>query len=194
MRSSSSVLQPNGADQGDDERLIVDLHARRPEALERVYARFEAYLRVLAQSIVRSPEEAKDCVHDVLLRVWQRAENGYDVTKGSLPGYLAACVRHDAITRMRKFSRRLELDGELLQSDVPHSTSFELPDYIEVERLRRAVAALPADQRTVVHLAYDERLSHRQIAYRLGLPLGTVKSRLALAIRKLDRALRPPTS
>lgn len=191
MQFPSSTLERDCDSERDDEQLIVEFQARRPEALERVYARFESYLRVVAQNILGSPDEAKDCVHDVLLRIWQRTEHGYDVTKGSLLGYLAVCVRHDAITRKRKSSRRHELDEQLLQRDVPPSMSFELTDHIEVARLRKAVAALPAEQLTVVHLVYDERLSHRQIANRLGLPLGTIKSRLALAIRKLDRALRP---
>jgi RNA polymerase sigma-70 factor (ECF subfamily) len=192
MRLPSSTFESYCDEKGEDERLIVAIRTRRPEALEQIYARFESYLRTIAQSILGSPDEAKDCVHDVLLRIWQRAEHGYDIAKGSLSGYLATCVRHDAITRKRKSTRRYELDALMLQRDAPTSTGFELTDHIEVERLRKAVATLPAEQRAVVHLVYDLRLSHRQIANRLGLPLGTIKSRLALALRKLDRALRPP--
>src|SRR6202162_5278366 len=111
MQFPSSTLERDCDSGRDEQRLVLEFQARRPEALERVYARFESYLRVVAQNILGSPDEAKDCVHDVLLRIWQRTEHGYDVTKGSLLGYLAVCVRHDAITRIGISSWR-HIDGE----------------------------------------------------------------------------------
>jgi len=62
-------------------------------------------------------------------------------------------------------------------------------DYVERDRLRRAVATLPTEQRSALELAYFEHLSQAQIAERLAIPLGTIKSRLAMAVRKLHAAM-----
>lgn len=65
---------------------------------------------------------------------------------------------------------------------------IDVPDHVDLEKLRRAMESLPAEQKTALELAYFGYLSHSQIAERLELPLGTVKSRLALALRALQKA------
>lgn len=69
---------------------------------------------------------------------------------------------------------------------------LEVPDHVEAARVRRALEALPPEQRRALELAYFGGLTHREIATALGEPLGTIKSRVAMALRKLGRDLAEP--
>jgi RNA polymerase sigma-70 factor (ECF subfamily) len=123
-------------------------------------------------------------VHDAILRVWQRP-NSYRVERGPLPSFLIICVRNEALSRMRAAARHFEIAGTV--RDEPQE--IDIPDHVELARLRSAVDALPSDQRQALELAFFRNRTHVQIAQELGVPLGTVKSRLSLAIRKLHASL-----
>jgi RNA polymerase sigma-70 factor (ECF subfamily) len=88
---------------------------------------------------------------------------------------------------MRNAARRLELEGTT--RDEP--AEFEIPDHVELARLRAALATLPSEQRKALDLAFFRNRTHVQIAQELNVPLGTIKSRLSLAIRKLHASLSP---
>lgn len=126
-------------------------------------------------------------MHDALARVWKNPD-AYSTQRGSVRNFLAVCVRNEAISRTRKAATRASAERRA----APHERSEdpEPPDFFERERLRRAIAVLPADQREALYLAYYKGKTHVQIAEQLGTPLGTVKGRLALAMRKLGRALQ----
>ena len=179
---------------GDGEReddgavaLVAAFLAQESGALERVYRAYGASLYSVARHVLGNDDDAQDCVHDTLLRLWQRAAS-YRPERGSLRTYLLACVRNEAITRMRNAARRLRIEERAARSGLP-VYEFEVSDRLERERLRRALAALPAEQRTALELAYFGHLTQVQVAERLGVPLGTIKSRLSLALRKLNAAL-----
>ncbi len=171
-------------DSSDDSELTEDFLARTPTALEGVYARYGRLLYATAARVLRARADAEDCVHDALLRVWQRPDS-FRRERGSLRAFLVVCVRNEALSRMRAAARRLEIAGTV--RDEPEE--IEIPDHIELARLRRAVKGLPAEQREALELAFFRNRTHVQIAEDLGIPLGTVKSRLSLAIRKLHGAL-----
>lgn len=125
-------------------------------------------------------------MHDVVLKMWNHPEL-YDSRRGNLKTFLIVAVRNAAITRLRNAARRVEIERSL-----PHTLIEEppdIPDYIERSKLAAALRALPDDQRKALTLAYFAHLTHHEIAERLDLPLGTVKSRIALAMRKLRTAL-----
>ncbi len=160
------------------------------QALADLYDRYAAVALALAGRILGDRSEAEDVLQVVFTRVWQDAGR-YDATKGSPTSWILSWVRNGAIDRLR---RREALQRATLQSidHVPagrenahgHDASVE-----ERERLKKAVASLPADQRQVIELAYFEGLSQTQIAQRLGEPLGTVKTRVRLGMNKLRQAL-----
>lgn len=123
-----------------------------------------------------------------MLKLWNHPDL-YDERRGSLKTFLIVAVRNAAITRLRNAAKRAEIERTLrpLTSEDPP----DLPDYIERSQLAAALRALPDEQLRPLALAYFHHLTHHEIAERLGLPLGTVKSRIALAVRKLRAALPP---
>jgi RNA polymerase sigma-70 factor (ECF subfamily) len=181
------VYGRTGTDQAEDERMVADFLARKSSGLESVYRAYGTPLYSAARHVLGNDEDAQDCVHDALLRLWQRSET-YKPERGSLRSYLLVCVRNEAITRMRNAARHLRIEERAALPDPP-AYELEMSDRVEQERLRRALAALPAEQRAALELAYFGHLTQVQVAERLGVPLGTIKSRLSLALRKLNAAL-----
>jgi RNA polymerase sigma-70 factor (ECF subfamily) len=138
--------------------------------------------------VLRNREDAQDCVHDVLLRVWKNAQS-YTTDRGSLRNFLVVCVHNDAISRLRRAARRRELAAQI-PADETVAPAFEIPDFIENRRLADAVAALPEEQRSALLLAYYGGKTHVQIAHEQDQPLGTIKGRLSLAVRRLAKELQ----
>lgn len=176
---------------GDEAELDRAFAAHEREAFDRAYERYGRLLYAAAHNVLHVREEAEDCVHDALARVWKNPD-AYRTQRGSVRNFLAICVRNEAISRMRKAATRS--GAERRAAPQERSEDPEPPDFVERERLRHAIAMLPDDQRQALYLAYYQGKTHVQIARQLGAPLGTVKGRLALAVRKLGRALQGETS
>jgi RNA polymerase sigma factor (sigma-70 family) len=96
-------------------------------------------------------------------------------------------ARNEVLTRKRNAGRHLNIEERTLREEQS-AYELEVNDPIERARLRRALAALPAEQRVALELAYFGHLTHVQVAERLHIPLGTTKSRIALGLRKLKAA------
>jgi RNA polymerase sigma-70 factor (ECF subfamily) len=171
----------------EDARMVADFIARRSSGLERAYRAYRTRLYSVARRVLGNDEDAQDCVHDALVRVWQRA-GAYRPERGSLRAFLLVCVRNEAITRKREAARHVRIEAELARSEPP-AYEFDVSAGVERERLRGALAGLPDEQRAALQLAYFRYLTHAEIAERLGEPLGTIKGRLRLALAKLQRAL-----
>ncbi len=135
--------------------------------------------------------EAEDLVHDVLLEAWKRAET-YDPQRASVKAWLMLRLRSRALDRLRsaRVARHVsEEDAGLDNRAAPVGDDpGQSPDRA---RLGEKLGALPVAQRRVVELVYFDGLSAREAAERLGVPVGTVKSRLAAALEKLRRVLEP---
>lgn len=176
-----------GTETPDDDRMVADFLARRSGALEDAYRAFGAALYSTARNVMGNDDDAQDCVHDALMRVWQQTTS-YRPERGALRTFLLACVRNEALSRKRNAARHFRIEQQAAASDR-REYEIEVTDYVERDRLRRAVATLPTEQRSALELAYFEHLSQAQIAERLDIPLGTIKSRLAMAVRKLRAAM-----
>jgi RNA polymerase sigma-70 factor (ECF subfamily) len=132
---------------------------------------------------------AEDLAQETLFAVWRRA-GLYASEKGSPTTWIFSIARNLWIDRLRREIPWQELPEARLQE----TSSEPLPDAVvsgnEVQlRVRAALAALPVEQRAVLELAYLEGLSHGEIAARLALPLGTVKSRVRMAYGRLRAAV-----
>jgi len=167
--------------------MVADFRAGKSSGLEGVYRAYGRPLYSVARAVLGNDEDAQDCVHDALVRLWQRS-GSYRPERGSLRSYLLVSVRNEALTRKRNAARHVHIE-ERAARDEQLEYEIEVNDPVERASLRRAVAALPAEQRAALELAYFGHLTHMQVAERLGVPLGTTKSRLALALRKLNAAL-----
>jgi RNA polymerase sigma-70 factor (ECF subfamily) len=171
-----------------DDELAANFVARRPEALEAAYRAHASILYSVARHVLGNDSDAQDCVHDALLRVWSRPQT-YRPERGSLRTFLSVCVRNEAIGRKREAARHFHIEQRAAIAEPEQPYELEIDDHVDRARLHDALAALPGEQRQALELAYFRYLSHAQIAEKLGVPLGTIKSRLAMGLRKLQTAL-----
>jgi len=173
-----------------DQALLQRIAGRDAQALADLYDRFAPVALALASRILGDRSEAEDVLQVVFTRVWQEAGR-YDPAKGSAASWLLAWVRNGAIDRLRRREalRRAALHTADQAPAGHEDDTSHLDASAERERVARAVAGLPPDQRQVIELAYFEGMSQTQIAQRLGEPLGTVKTRIRLGMNKLRQAL-----
>jgi len=153
---------------------------------------FETYAPRVKSYMIRQgadPTTAEELAQETLLMVWRKAAL-YSGDKGSATTWIFTIARNLRIDRLRREFAWQELpEGH---AELP--SSDPAPDDIASEAERRvlvqaALAALPPDQQVVVSLSFNDGLSHSEIATRLGLPLGTVKSRMRLAYQKVREAV-----
>jgi RNA polymerase sigma factor (sigma-70 family) len=133
--------------------------------------------------------EADELAQESLLAVWQKAAT-FDRRQSSVSTWLFTIARNKRIDAVRR-TRRPELDPDdpALVPPAPEQADQMVQAAQSAHRLRAAIADLPADQRELLELAFYEEKSHSDIAAATGLPLGTVKSRIRLAMQRLRTAL-----
>ncbi|WP_082325950.1 sigma-70 family RNA polymerase sigma factor [Synechococcus sp. GFB01] len=158
--------------------------------LEALYEACGAPVHRLALRLCRSRQEAEDLTHDVFLRYWQQGR--YEPSRGPVLAYLLLLTRSMAINRLQQRRNRWQLvqrwSHQLFPAAVPGPhDSVEQEDL--AERVRSALAAIPASQRQVLELAYYEGLSQAAIGEWLQLPLGTVKTRSRQGLIRLRELL-----
>ena len=174
-----------------DALLTARLAAGDDRALAEAYdqlgpAVYGAALRVLGQWTA-----AQDVAQDVFVELWSHPDR-YDPAAGSLRTYLTVLARRRAIDVVRSELRRIARQ-ERNHRLTPHQGIASPSDEVEAAEaagvVRAAVRLLPGSQREVVELAYFGGLSYREVALAIGIPEGTAKSRLRLALAKLESVL-----
>ncbi len=132
---------------------------------------------------------AEDLVQDVMVAIWQRAHQ-YDRRQAGVGTWVFTIARNRQIDLIRREKRpELDPDEPLLRPSEGPEPDVAYDDEQAAKRVRVALATLPPEQAELVQISFYEEASHSAIAERLGLPLGTVKSRLRLALQKLRTAL-----
>ncbi len=185
----SAILRDSAASSDGD--LWVRLRERDISSLEALYTRYGSYVYALALRMLGRSEEAEEIVQDVFWQLW-KAETAYDPTRASVRTWLFAITRSRCLDRLRRHRSRTpsELpDG----SGLGPAPSDPEQEAILAERQQHVVAAfqaLPEPQRRALELGFFNGLTHREIAARLGEPLGTVKSRIKMGMDKLKDSLR----
>ena len=140
--------------------------ANRAEwAYEEAYRRFGDRLFALARWLLHDAETARDCVHDVLVHLWQRGD-AYRADRGSLEAFLNTCVRNEARTRLRDDSRHAQRERAMFARDEGYEIDV---DPIEEARIAAALAGLDSAQRQVIDRAYFRGMTHREIAQESGM-------------------------
>jgi RNA polymerase sigma-70 factor (ECF subfamily) len=170
--------------------LTARLAAGDDRALAEVFDELGPVVHATALQIVGTPA-AQDVAQDVFVDLWRHPQR-YDESLGSLRTYLTMCARHRALDVLRSELRRAgreERHARLLPAPRPSSPAEEVADADAASVVRAAVDRLPPDQRRAVELAYFGGLSYRDVARRMGIPEGTAKSRVRLALAKLETVL-----
>jgi len=175
------------ADAGEDSRLVARIAGGDRQALASLYDRYAPHLLALARRVLGDNREAEDLVHDVFLEIWRQAGD-YDATRGSVRAWIVMRLRSRALDRLKtpRVSRSVPLEGARFDEAEVVEDPALAPDRAAI---RRALAGLPAEQRAVLELGYFEGLSSAEIADRVSVPIGTVKSRVAAGMAKLRAEL-----
>jgi len=181
--SLGGALDP--AVQHEDASLVMAMANGDQSALHPLYERYSGWMLAIAMKILRNRREAEDLLHDVFLEAWRKAGD-YDPSRGTVRTWLTLRMRSRSLDRVRsaRLSRSVSLDV-----GFPEWRSLRSDDdpalHHERDLVRKAVMELSDETREVILLAYFEGLSATAVAERLGIPVGTVKSRVAAAKLKL---------
>jgi RNA polymerase sigma-70 factor (ECF subfamily) len=162
---------------------------RDRQAFIRLFDHYAPRLNGYLQRIGAEAGVAEEIAQEVMVTLWRKAEL-FDRRKSSVGTWLFRIARNRRIDALRR-QKLADLDEHdpAFHPSEPVPVDAALDAQVREERVRRAVAALPEDQRVLVRLAFYESLTHSQIAETTGLPLGTVKSRIRLAFTRLRRGL-----
>jgi RNA polymerase sigma-70 factor (ECF subfamily) len=169
-----------------DAELVARAAAGDANGLGELFDRHAGRMKSLALRIVRSPDHAEDVVQEIFVQAWQQAGR-FDPQRGNVLAWLSVMARSRALDRWRRRATRRE-------TAVSDAHALEAPPPADRDpsgwAARGALAELPPDQREPLELAYWEGLSQSEIAVRLGLPLGTIKTRMRIGLRRLRETLQ----
>jgi RNA polymerase sigma-70 factor (ECF subfamily) len=178
----------------EDDELLFLVRSRDEGAFRELFARHAPVAHALAHRLVRQAHLAEEIVQETFLAVWRSPER-YDRSKGSVRAWLMGAVHNRAVDLVRREqSQRRRADQvattlRVVVDDPSEDLAAELDRPREQELVRKALEGLPEEQRVVIASMYFDGLTQTQIAERSGLPLGTVKSRSLLAMRRLRAIL-----
>lgn len=176
-----------------DLELVRRLGGRDPGSLETLYQRYAPACYGVALRVLRQPFLAQEVVHDAFLAVWN-APDAYDATRGPFRSFLLSLVHHRAVDavrreeRLRARERRANPDPPVVE-DVVEAVAEEADLADRRRQVKDALASLPEAQRRLVELMYFRGWTQSRIAEEEGIPIGTVKSRVFAAMRRLREAL-----
>ena len=178
---TSVAVAPGDGTEPSDVELVARMVRGDRSAVALLYQRHQAPLFGLARSLLRSAAEAEDLLHDVFLEAWRRSAD-YSAERGSVRAWLILRTRSRALDRLKSAARPRGVALELPANTAPADTGDQ-------QRLRELLAQMPEAQQQVVLLGYFEGLSSAEIGERLGIPIGTVKSRTRAALESLRDVL-----
>jgi RNA polymerase sigma-70 factor (ECF subfamily) len=172
-----------------DPELLRRTADRDRSAFATFYDRYAARVFGLALHVLRNRTDAEDVLQETFLQVWHQAGR-FDPVRGCAEAWVLLLARSRAIDRLRK--RPAAPDAASPEPAGAPDPGRDLERGEEAGQVRAAVNGLPAEQRDLIRLAFFDGLTHTEIARRLGLPLGTVKTRIRLGMNRLrDRMARP---
>lgn len=179
-----------------DERLMVRIQERDPEALAELYDRYSGILKSLIMGVIHNDAEADDLLQEIFMEIWNQAAH-YSAQKGKPLGWIVTLTRRRSIDRLRKkqaYARaeeRLQNETEQQPDAWVHNSTENDIEMSDTRRLILGVLRnLPVAQREAIDLAFYHGMSQREIAAKTGIPLGTIKTRLELGLKKVSEALR----
>jgi len=190
---TSSRRPRRSASAEEDAELVRNIVARRSEALSRLYDKYSGMLLGLAHKILGERPDAEEVLQEAFLQVWNQAER-YDRARSSVSTWLVLITRSRSIDRLR--SRKVkERTLTAAQKERPrlHTSPEGVRDVLTLERghrLKEELGKLPKEQRSVLEMAFYRGMTQSEIAEKTSIPLGTVKTRTLLAMKKLRKALQ----
>src|SRR3954451_19360443 len=179
-----------------DLELMLGIQAEDPEALSKLYDRYNGILKALILRVVHNEAEADDLLQEIFMEIWNQAKN-FSSQKGKPLGWMVTLARRRAIDGLRK-KQAYARAGERLQSETEqqpdawvHNATEEEISFSDTRILvRKVINTLPVAQQEAINLAFFRGMSQREIAAKTNTPLGTVKTRLELGLKKIYDGLK----
>ena len=177
-----------------DEKLVALVAKADKEALAVLYDKYVRLVFSLAVKILQDKELAEEVTQETFLLLWRRA-NSYQPHRGKFSSWLLSIAHNRVIDELRRLRRSREVQGgEELRYPEPNDETLDAIEQVEREArsqtVREAIAQLSASQQQVLNLAYFQGLTQVEVAEKLSIPLGTVKTRMRLGLQKLKAALQ----
>jgi RNA polymerase sigma-70 factor, ECF subfamily len=162
------------------------------QAFAEVYDATAGQVFGIVLAVLRDRAQAEEVTQEVYVDAWRTAVR-FDVERGSVTAWLNTMAHRKAVDRVRSSERRTARELRHAEAGLPHERSLDTSDLVvdrdEAARVRRAVETLPDVQRDAVALAYFAGRTHREVAEQLQIPLGTAKTRIRDAMRRLRTQL-----
>jgi len=192
--SEAAGLAGGGAE-SEDTALVRGMASGDDRSLGALYDKWHAVVHGVVARVLREPDDIEDVVEETFWQAWRQASR-FDPTRGAVQTWLLTIARSRALDRVRALRRRRESplegdDGEVVvQQTAPSDPGLDAEASERRRIVTSALSELPAEQRETLELGYYGGLSQSEIAERTGQPLGTVKTRMRLAMQKLRSQLQ----
>jgi len=191
--SAPPQLEPGAS---TDLELMRRIQAEDPDALSLLYDRYNGILKALILRVIHNEAEADDLLQEIFMEIWNQAKN-FSAQKGKPLGWMVTLARRRAIDGLRKkqaYARaeeRLQVETEQQPDAWVHNATEEAIVLGDTRTLlRKVISAIPPAQQQAIDLAFFKGMSQREIAAKTNTPLGTVKTRLELGLKKIYVALK----
>jgi RNA polymerase sigma-70 factor, ECF subfamily len=172
----------------DDAALLQRVRRGDQSAMAEVFDRYGRAVYSVALRILKDTGHAEDVMQEIFFQIWRNSDS-FVQGRGSLGAWLVVVARNRAIDLLRRRKPVDSVDEVILPS--PCNLASEAEHHAMMEKVQSVMKGLPAEQQRSMELAFFEGLSHAEIAERTGDPLGTVKTRIRLALITLRKAFAP---
>ena len=185
----------NGYDALDDHQLLARVSDQEPNALDALYSRYASAVYSLAMFMLKDTGLAEEATQDIFLNIWLKS-GSFKPDRGQPKTWIMSVAHHRIIDLIRSRRRTTAITVASDSEDLERIPAANLPideqveRKLERERIQKSLATLPEAQREVIRMAYFDGYSQSEIAALLNQPLGTVKTRVRLAMQKLRLVLQ----
>jgi len=191
---TSAVDREPGAPSDVD--LMLGIQSGDADALSQLYDRYSGIMKALILRIIHNETEADDLLQEVFMEIWNQAKN-FSAEKGKPLGWMVTLTRRRAIDALRKKQAYARAE-ERLQAEperqplawVENATEKDIEAGDTRALMAKVINSLPEAQQQVIELAFFQGMSQREIAFHTNIPLGTVKTRLELGLKKIYDGLK----
>jgi len=179
-----------------DVDLMLGIQSGDADALSQLYDRYSGIVKALILRIIHNDTEADDLLQEVFMEIWNQAKN-FSAEKGKPLGWMVTLTRRRAIDALRKRQAYARAE-ERLQAESEQQPLAWVQNVTEQEiragdtrvLMAKVISSLPEAQQQVIELAFFQGMSQREIAFNTNIPLGTVKTRLELGLKKIYDGLK----
>lgn len=171
-----------------DPRLISRLHERDKSVIDEIYRLYSGALYNIILKLIPDRDLGAEVLQDTFVKIWQNGDR-YDPAKGRLFTWMARIARNTAIDTSRSGKFRQDKKTETLPDSVYEQEAFSQSDDLRDPGLQRVIQRLDSDHRMIIELLYFQQYTQSEVAEKLNMPLGTVKTRTRKALSVLRHSL-----